>query len=156
MCHLRMPASEFIGRLDTFFGQLPKDFAYATEIRNAELLGKDYRDMLARHAVAHVYNHWSSMPALAEQYARMEGFTAPFTVFRLLTPLKMSYEAAKQRAQPYTNIVEELPDMRRQTVELVRQASSQNVRAYVLVNNRAEGNAPLTIQALVESLRNGP
>jgi hypothetical protein len=26
-------------------------------------------------------------------------------------------------------------------------------RAYVLVNNRAEGNAPLTVQGLVEMLR---
>jgi uncharacterized protein YecE (DUF72 family) len=27
------------------------------------------------------------------------------------------------------------------------------LRAYVLVNNRAEGNAPLTVQALTEMLR---
>jgi len=28
-------------------------------------------------------------------------------VLRLLTPLKMSYEAARKRAEPYTKIVEE-------------------------------------------------
>jgi hypothetical protein len=28
----------------------------------------------------------------------MQGFTAAFTVLRLLTPLKMSYEAPKKRA----------------------------------------------------------
>jgi hypothetical protein len=53
----------------------------------------------------------------------------------ILTPLKMSYEAAKRRAEPYTRIVEELPDMRRETVHLVRQAVSEGRRAYVLVNN---------------------
>ena len=52
------------------------------------------------------------MPPLADQYTRMQGFTAVFTVLRLLTPLKMSYEAAKRRAEPYTKIVEELPQMR--------------------------------------------
>ena len=52
----------------------------------------------------------------------MQGFTAVFTVLRLLTLLKMSYEAAKKRAEPYTKIVEELPQMRRKTVQLVRQA----------------------------------
>ena len=45
------------------------------------------------------YNHWSSMPSLTEQHKRLEAFTAIFTVLRLLTPLKMSYAAAKKRAK---------------------------------------------------------
>ena len=85
--------------------------------------------MLERHGVAHVYNHWSYMPSLAEQHTRMEGFTAPFTVLRLLTPLKMSYEAAKKRAEPYTKIVEELPEMRRETVELGQEGGQRRVAA---------------------------
>jgi len=125
-----------------------EDFRYAVEIRNAGLLGPDYRKVLENHRVAHVYNHWSYMPSLREQHQRMENsFTASFTVLRLLTPLKMSYEAAKKRAEPYTKIVEEIPEMRRDTVELVKKAVGENRKAYVLVN-RSEGNAPLTIQAL--------
>jgi hypothetical protein len=85
------------------------------------------------------------MPVLGEQHSRMGTFTAPFTVLRLLTPLKMSYEAAKKRAEPYTKIVGELSEMLRETVELVRKAIAESRRAYVLVNNRSEGNAPLTI-----------
>ena len=96
------------------------------------------------------------MPSLAAPHKRLEAFTAPFTVLRLLTPLKMSYAAAKKRAEPYTKIVEELPDMRRETVELVRKAIAENRRAYVLVNNRSEGNAPLTIQALSDQLSDTP
>ena len=83
----------------------------------------------------------------------MGTFTAPFTVLRLLTPLKMTYEAAKKRAAPYDKIVGELPEMRAETVELVKQAVSRRISAYVLVNNRTEGNAPLTIQALVDALQ---
>jgi proteasome assembly chaperone (PAC2) family protein len=82
----------------------------------------------------------------------MQGFTAVFRVLRLLTPLKMSYEAAKKRAEPYTKIVEELPQMRREAVQLARQAVSEGRHAYVLVNNRSEENAPLTVQALSEML----
>jgi hypothetical protein len=108
--------------------------------------------MLASHGVAHVYNHWSYMPALGEQHEKLETFTAPFTVLRLLTPLKMSYEAAKRRAEPYTKIVGELPDMRREAVILIKDAVKNNRRAYVLVNNRLEGNAPLTVQALTDLL----
>ena len=96
---------EFLSRLDGFFVQLPKDFHYAVEIRNPGLLGPAYHTVLDTHGVAHVYNHWSSMPPLAEQHTRLGTFTAPFTVLRLLTPLKMSYEAAKKRAEPYNKQV---------------------------------------------------
>ncbi|MBC7840468.1 MAG: DUF72 domain-containing protein [Nitrospiraceae bacterium] len=149
--HDRSP-NEFYSRLDGFFRQLPKDFSYAVEIRNPGLIGPEYQKILEHHGVAHVYNHWSYMPSLAEQHTRMGRFTAPFTVLRLLTPLKISYEAAKKRSEPYTKIVGELPEMRRETVELVRKAVVENRRAYVLVNNRSEGNAPLTVQALTEML----
>ena len=43
--------------------------------------------------------------------------------------------------------------MRRETVQLVRQAVGSDRRAYVLVNNRAEGSAPLTVEGLVGMLR---
>lgn len=145
---------EFCSRLDRFLGQLPNDFHYAVEIRNANLLGQDYRKVLERHGVAHVYNHWSYMPPLLQQHKRMEErFTAPFTVIRLLTPLNIPYEVAKRRAAPYNKIVGELPQMRKETVNLIKRAVDENRRAYVLVNNRSEGNAPLTVQALVSSLR---
>ena len=65
----------------------------------------------------------------------------------------MSYEAAKKRAEPYRKIVEVLPEMRRDTVDLVKKAVGEKRQAYVLVNNRSEGNAPLTIQALRSALQ---
>jgi len=148
-----MSTEDFVGKLDGFFDQLPKDFRYAVEIRNAGLLSPLYHDMLARHGVAHIYNHWSYMPPLLDQHRRMGTFTAPFTVLRLLTPLNISYEAAKKRAEPYNRIVGELPAMRRETVHLAKQAAAENRQAYVLVNNRSEGNAPLTVQALAEQLQ---
>jgi hypothetical protein len=67
-----IPADDFCSRLDQFFVMLPRDFRYAVEVRNPGLLGMPYCLMLSRHGVAHVYNHWSSMPTLAEQHARMQ------------------------------------------------------------------------------------
>lgn len=49
--------------------------------------------------------------------------------------------------------MEELPEMRRDTVDLVKQSIGEERKAYVLVNNRSEGNAPLTIQALRNALQ---
>ena len=78
----------------------------------------------------------------------LQGFTAIFTVLRLLIPLKMSYGVAKKRAEPYSKIVEELPQIRREAVNIVRQAMTESRHAYVLVNNRCKGPAPLTVQGL--------
>ncbi len=152
-----MPTGEFCSQLDRFFGQLPQDLRYAVEIRNAGMLGLEYRKVLETHGVAHVYNHWSYMPGLLYQHTRMEErFTAPFAVIRLLTPLNMSHDEAVKRAAPYNKIVEALPQMRKETVKLIKQAVGENRRAYVLVNNRSEGNAPLTVQALTHALEFPP
>ena len=115
--------------------------------------GRSYGETLETHGIAHVYNHWSDMPSLAEQHQRLERFTAPFTVLRLLTPLKMTYDAAKARAEPYNKIVGELPEVRRDTIELVKKAMADKRQAYVVVNNKSEGNAPSTIQALMKALQ---
>ena len=64
---------EFLSRLDTFLGALPKHFPYSVETRNPDLLGHRYAHLLEKHGVAHIYNHWSYMPSLAEQHQRMGG-----------------------------------------------------------------------------------
>ena len=43
--------------------------------------------------------------------------------------------------------------MRRDTVELVKKAVREKRMAYILVNNRSEGNAPLMIKSLRNVLR---
>ena len=144
---------DFLTRLDDFLSRLPKDFRYAVEIRNPMLLSPDYRVILQRYGVSHVYNHWTYMPGLIEQHRRLgEMFPASFVLFRLLTPLRVKYEQAVRIAEPYDKIVAELPTMRKDTVALVKQAVTEQRRAYVLVNNRSEGHAPLTVQALADQL----
>jgi hypothetical protein len=112
-----LSSEEFCSLLNGFFS-------------NASLL-TDYRKVLETHRLALVYNHWSYMPPLAEQYAQLQGFIALLTMLRLLTPLKMSNEAANKRAELYAKIVEELPQMRRRAVHMVRRAVSEDRRAYV-------------------------
>jgi len=145
----------FLDRLDQFLTQLPPGPQYATEIRNPGLLSPRYRDILQSHGVAHVYNHWSYMPPLAEQHRLLgEQFTAPHVVMRLLTPLGLKYEQAVERYKPYDRIVQPQPQMRQETIALAKQAASAGRSTYVLVNNRSEGCSPLTVKALVEALDN--
>ena len=147
----------FLEKLDQFLTQLPPGPQYATEVRNPALLNARYRDLLKAHGVAHAYNHWSYMPPLADQHRSLEQtFTASHVVIRLLTPLGLKYETAVERYKPYDRIVQPQPRMRQETVELVKQAAAEGKLAYVLVNNRAEGCSPLTVQALVEGLNHEP
>ncbi len=144
---------DFLRRLDHFLGALPQDFRYAIEVRNPRILGPRYGEILKAHGAAHVYNHWTHMPALAEQHNRLDRmFTAPFVLLRLLTPLRMRYEDAVVMAEPYNRIVRAIPAMRADTTVLIEQAMREGRRTYVLVNNRAEGCAPLTVQAIVDQL----
>ena len=145
---------EFLRKLETFLGLLPKDFQYAVEVRNPRVLGEAYRAILTAHGVAHVYNHLHGMPPLRLQHEKLGGsFPAPFILMRLLTPPDMPYEHAVKAYRPYSKIVRALPEMRSDTVRIVREALAQRHLAYVLVNNRAEGSAPLTVQALADELR---
>jgi uncharacterized protein YecE (DUF72 family) len=143
----------FFEKLDRFFSHLPAGYPYAVEIRNPVLLGTRYRDLLKAHGVAHVYNHWTGMPPLAGQHAALEReLTAGFAVIRLMTPLGLSHADAVRRYAPYDRLAAPIPRMRADTLTLIDQAVAERKSVYVLVNNRAEGNAPLTIQALADEL----
>jgi uncharacterized protein YecE (DUF72 family) len=97
------------------------------------------------------YEGWQGQ--VYKQHAAMEKtFTAPFMVMRLLTPRNTKYHDAVIAYRPYDKIVGVLPEMREQIVTRVKDAVRRKVRAYVLVNNRTEGNAPLTVQALTDLL----
>ena len=145
--------NDFLPRLDKFLSQIPSRFEYAVEVRNPAVLGAEYQSILKAHGVSHIYTHLYGMPSPSQQHAKLgETFTAPFVLMRLLTPLDKKYHDAVKAYQPYDKLVRPLPDMRRQTVDLVKKAVADQRRAYVLVNNRSEGNAPDTVKALYARL----
>lgn len=143
----------FLDRLDRFLAQLPPGFPYAVEVRNPAILGPRYRDILRAHGVAHIYNHWTAMPPLSDQHRALEGiFPASFAVLRLLTPLGLAFEEAVKHYAPYKQIARRQPRMRKDTVDLVKQATDRGVSTYVLVNNRSEGCSPVTVREILDQL----
>jgi len=50
----------------------------------------------------------------------------------------MFYRTVTKRAEPATKITKELRQMRREAVQLVRQAVGAGMRGYVLINIRAK------------------
>lgn len=146
---------QFMERLDQFLAALPEEFRYACEIRNPEYLSSEYFRILNTHRVTHCFNHWDKMPSLRTQMkhaAAAGGLQAGFYVARILTPLGIPYKTAVERFSPYDQIKQPNPDMRQDIIRLARRAIDTNVPAFVIVNNRAEGNSPMTIDAIIREI----
>jgi uncharacterized protein YecE (DUF72 family) len=141
---------EFVRDLDRFLALLPRRFRYAVEIRNPEYLGPDYFHLLRTHGIAHVFNAWSRMPDLGVQLRLPDAYTADYTVCRALLRHGRPYEEAVQLFSPYEEIRDPYPEGREAIRDLIRQSLNDGREAFVFVNNRLEGNAPLTIEAVVE------
>jgi uncharacterized protein YecE (DUF72 family) len=145
-------AAEFTQRLDAFLGSLPGGFRYAVEVRNSEYLKPDYFATLADHNVAHVFNAWTRMPDLGAQ-ARMPGaFTADFTVVRALLRHGRTYEQAVKSFEPYRATREPDPTTRDAIRQIAERSRRLGEPAFLFVNNRLEGNAPSTIEAVASAL----
>jgi uncharacterized protein YecE (DUF72 family) len=140
---------EFVAGLDPFLDALPGTFRYAVEVRNRDYLGPRYFDCLRSHCTAHVLNSWTRMPPLEEQIVLPGVFTADFTVARALLRQGRAYEDAVARFSPYNKVQDENAEGRRALRALMERMRSERRAAYIFVNNRFEGNAPETIQAIV-------
>jgi uncharacterized protein YecE (DUF72 family) len=141
---------EFVAALDPFLAALPRTFRYAVEVRNPGYLDPRYFDCLKSHGVAHVLNAWTRMPTLTEQLAHPQVFPTEFTVVRALLKQGRPYEQAVQQFQPYEEVREENPEARAALRAVMQRMREERRAAYIFVNNRLEGNAPSTIQAVVE------
>ena len=143
------PAREFAASLDAFLKQLPGTFRYAVEVRNREFLQPLYFDTLRAYQAAHVFNAWTRMPQLHEQFAMEAAFTTDFTVTRALLRQGRAYEDAVKQFAPYDKTQDENPEARKALRDLLRRMKEERKAAYIFVNNRLEGNAPATIEAVV-------
>ena len=142
----------FATGLDEFFSALPREGQFAVEIRNEEFLTPMYFAVLREHGVAHVFNSWTRMPPIGHQLDLPGAITGPFIVARALLRPGRTYDEAVDAFSPYDRIREPNLKLRRDLVRLVEAAVKTRIPAYLLVNNRAEGSAPLTIAAVAEML----
>jgi uncharacterized protein YecE (DUF72 family) len=143
---------DFMARLNHFLASLPKGFRYAVEIRNQEYLSPPYLQLLASHNVAHVFNAWTRMPALDEQAQLTDAFTADFTVVRALLRTGRPYDQAVDAFEPYRETKEPNEGAREGMRRLAEHSVRTKRSAFFYVNNRLEGNAPSTIEAVIERM----
>ena len=142
----------FCEQLESFLGALPAGFRYAVEIRNREYLGDEYFGVLARHRTAHVFNAWTRMPEIGAQAKLAGAIGGSCVAARALLRCGQTYENAVKRFEPYRETQEPDAATREALESLAQEARKARMPAFLFVNNRLEGNAPSTIEAVASRL----
>jgi len=129
---------DFVADLDSFLSKLPQGWNYGVEIRNKDWLQPDYFNVLKRHGVVHVLNNWSAMPTVGEQMMVPDSDTSDSMV-------------AVEQFSPYKAVKEVNEEARKAGAKLIAGAKAKGKQAFIYINNRLEGNALETINAMVEA-----
>jgi uncharacterized protein YecE (DUF72 family) len=139
----------FAEDVNGFLRDLPRDVLYALEIRNAELLTPRYVEALEESKACHCYNVHPSMPDVAEQAKRTAGTRFPALVVRWMLRRDRDYEEAREDFRPFDRLAAEDSSSRAAVARLCRETADP---AFVIVNNKAEGSAPLSVFKLAEEI----
>ena len=141
---------DFVAAVTRFLKEAPNEHHFAFEIRNRELLTPAYFAALRDHGASHVFNFYSRMPSILRQLERASGQLGVKTVIRLLLPPNTRYQQLKKAYAPFDRVVAPQPTMRSEVVTLITKALAAESECLVIVNNKAEGSSPLTIEALAK------
>ncbi len=142
--------AEFIARMRDLLAALPTaEYRFAVEVRNPGFLEDPaYFECLADHRIAHCLNSWTHMPTIAQQLAHRAAACAPHAVARFLLRPGRTYRQAVAQFSPYERVQEVYPEGRRTLQQLIEQCLDQGP-LFAYVNNRFEGNAIETLEAVI-------
>jgi uncharacterized protein YecE (DUF72 family) len=141
----------FADRLHRFLDALPRGPLYAVELRDARLLTAAYREALAATGACHCFNVHPAMPDIDVQAGRT-GNAFPATVIRWMLGPGLEYEQARQRYEPFDRVVDEDTASRSRIAAHCVAAAKAGRCAYVIINNKAEGSAPLSAFTLAAAI----
>jgi uncharacterized protein YecE (DUF72 family) len=142
----------FGARLHEFLASLPKGPRYSVELRDDALFGPEYAAALADTGVGHCVNVHPRMPSPRRQREVVPLAQGAPLVVRWMLGAGQRYEAARARFAPFDRIVDPDPDARAQVADLCVEALRAGGDATVVINNKAEGSAPLSVFALAQAI----
>ena len=138
--------------LECFFGALPVGPRYAAEIRNSDWLTPRYAAALRAAGAVHCVSVHPRMPSVGEQVLVAGAAMKGMFICRWNLGHGLDYEAAKLRYAPFARLVAEDRPTRESLAALCTRQARRGLPAYVIVNNKAEGSAPLSVFALAECI----
>ena len=142
----------FAEQLYRFLQRIPAAVPKAVEIRTPGWYTEDYRAAL-KHG--HASHGWVLHPRMASLERQRElGPPDPEgpTVIRWMLAPDSTYEGARDAWTPFDRIRAADTHARRATADLALEASAAGGRVYVVINNKAEGSAPASVEALARVL----
>jgi uncharacterized protein YecE (DUF72 family) len=139
-------------RLREFLGALPRGVPYAVEFRDREMLGPDYHAMLAEAGAVHGAAAHPRLPPVAVQFGPGAGVVQGPCVIRWLLHPGETYEQARSRYAPFDRLLDPDPAARGDIATVVGDALRSGREVLVVVNNKAEGSAPLSIVELARQI----
>lgn len=145
----------WINRLYRFLNALPPGFLYAVEIRDPELLTDRFLMCLKTTGVRLCVASHANMPSPHEQIEKMNRILDPGAfIARWSLHSGFKYADAKARYFPFNRLVDEDLDSRASLAAACLRAVEANHPAFVIINNKAEGSAPLSIEKLAAHVVN--
>jgi uncharacterized protein YecE (DUF72 family) len=135
----------FAEDLHGFLSRLPRGVTYAVELRNAELLTRDYASALEATGAVHCHNVWTAMPSVLQQAKLIPPSARRPLVLRWLLRQGDVFEDARARYAPFDRLLGEDQPNRSLVADLVARAQLHDVPALVVVDNKAEGCAPESV-----------
>ncbi len=138
--------------LHRFLTALPPGPCYAVELRNHKLLTPAYAAALRDAKALHCVSVHPRMPDVRTQARQVGVLDGPALVVRWMLTPRMSYELARRYYHPFDTLVDPDPIARTGIAELVRAMSERGRPSLVIVNNKAEGCAPRSIEALARTI----
>lgn len=142
----------FVERLHRFLDALPPGPLYAVEIRTPAFLTDAYAQALDATGSAHCFTVHPAMSPLEEQLRVVRHFEQPALVVRWMLHAGLKYEVAKEKYEPFDRIVDEDEDSLARITVAVLDALIAERNVYVVVNNKAEGSAPMSVFRLARRI----
>lgn len=145
----------FAERLYRFLRELPVGPRYAVEVRTAELITPDFAAALRAANAVPSLAVMPGLPGLAALARATRAGEADTLVVRWMLAAHHDYDSAVAAYQPFDRLVDPDPPNRRAIADLVRGAIRRGAPALVIVNNKAEGSSPRSVDALARELVDG-
>jgi hypothetical protein len=111
-----------------------------------------YSTALLATGAAHCYSVHPAMASLERQLDSVQAYQQPAFVMRWMLHSGLRYEVAKERYQPFDQIVDEDTETRERIAIAALDATIAEKGVFVIANNKAEGSAPLSIFRLAERI----
>lgn len=145
----------FAQRLDEFLGGVASDVPVGVELRTPELFTPRYADVLAAHGAVHCHSVHPQMRPLADQLAAIPVRRGRILMIRWMLHSGFEYEEARAHYHPFDRIVDPDPAIRATIARACLEADAEGCDAYILINNKAEGCAPISALRLAEEIVEG-